>query len=259
MLYGISETGLGLAALAAFLVVIEVGFRLGLRSRAGSDDATKIHVGALQAALLGLLALLLGFTFAMAVSRFDTRKALVLEEANAIGTAYLRGQLLPPPHRQEIATLLEAYVAARLALYETAEPRRLDEAQVMAARLAARLWTVTAAVTAQDPRSVTAGLFVQSLNDVFDLKEKQRTALQNHVPEVVLHLLLTVSVVALGFVAYGAGLTGQRRHVSTSVVAVLIALVLVTILDIDRPRRGLIKVSQESMVRLQESLRGSRP
>lgn len=255
MLWAINEVVLGLAALAAFLVVIEIGFRPGRRRLAGSDDSVKAHVAALQAALLGLLALLLGFTFAMALSRFDTRRTLVLEEANAIGTTYLRSQFLPQPQRREVAGLLRAYVAARLVFYDAGiDKPRLDAANATAARLQERLWSVATAVAAQDPRSVPMGLFVQSLNDVIDLHEKRLTALQSHVPEVVLHLLLTVSAVALGFVAYGCGLTGQRRYVSTAFVALLIALVLTTILDLDRPRRGLITVNQESLLRLQDAL-----
>lgn len=249
------ELALVLAALATFLVVIEISFRLGHRHQATAEASLKSHVSALQAALLGLLALLLGFAFAMAVSRFDTRKALVLEESNAIGTTYLRARLLPEPQRQELKKLLHAYVDARLAFYDAGTDRaRLGAANTAAAQLSERLWSLAVGLADKDPRSVPLGLFVQSLNDVIDLHEKRLQALDNHVPEAVLYLLYGVASVALGFIGYGCGLDGQRRAVSTALVSILIALVLMVIIDIDRPRRGLIKVSQDSMIRLKQSI-----
>jgi hypothetical protein len=114
MLTNINEFVLFFVAVGAFFVAIEAGFRLGLRHRPSSDDGAREHVYALQAALLGLLALLLGFNFAMASSRFDARKALMQDEVNTIGTAWLRAQLLPQPQRDEISGLLRGYVSARI-------------------------------------------------------------------------------------------------------------------------------------------------
>lgn len=260
MLWGINEILLLLAAIAAFLVVIEFGFRLGRNRRRQSSEAEHAHVGALQASLLGLLGLLLGFTFAMAVSRFDTRKSLVLEEANAIGTAYLRIDLLPAQQRPELKRLFREYVETRLAFYEAGVKKvRLEEANASASRLQEHIWTLASTAAAQDPDSVMAGLLIQALNEMFDLREKRQVALDNHVPETVIYLLFAVALGALGFISYGTGLTGERRHRSTAIFALLIALVLTVILDLDRPRRGLVRVSQESMLRLQASLAQSAP
>lgn len=260
MLWSISEFTLIVVVLGMFFLVAEMGFQLGRRRWAEADERLKGHIGALQAALLGLLALLLGFTFAMAVTRFDTRKALVLEEANAIGTTVLRARLLPPPHQQEMGTLLRAYVDARLAFYDAGIDRvRLEAAHTTTTRLQEQLWLVAVALAAQDPYALPVGLFVQALNEVIDLHEKRRQALDNHVPETVLVLLVGVAVAALGFLGYSFGLDRTRRFWSSALVSVLIALVLALILDLDRPRRGLITVSQESMVRLQEAFKAPRP
>lgn len=261
MLWSISELAVVLGGLVVFCSVTEVGFQLGRRRRAGADEGLQSHMSALQAALLGLLALLLGFTFAMAVARFDTRKALVLEEANAIGTTYLRAQLLPPPHRQELLHLLRTYVDARLAFYDAGIDRvRLDAAHTTTIGLQEQLWRVTVALAEHDPHSVPIGLFIQALNDVIDLHEKRLRALENHVPETVLVLVFGVAAVALGFIGHSCGLSGgTRRFASTALVAALIVLVLAIILDLDRPRRGLIKVSQDSMVRLKATLEASGP
>lgn len=205
--------------------------------------------------MLGLLALLLGFTFSMAVSRFDARKALVLEEANGIGTAALRAQLLPSPQAGDIRRLLVAYTSARLDFYAAGiDPGRLEAANAQASRIEDQLWAMAVAVAAEDPRSVPIGLFIDSLNEVIDVKEKRRVALDNHVPETVLLLLYVTSFAALVLVGYGCGLGGQRHFLLNALLACLFALVLTTILDIYRPRRGLVQVSQDSLTRLKAEL-----
>ena len=141
MLLGVDEVILFFLGVAIFLAVIELGYRLGLGHRDASDDAGRTHITALQSALLGLLALLLGFTFAMAVSRFETRKTLVLEESNAIGKAYWRSQLIAPARRGELAKLLKDYVATRLEFHlAAADQARLDAANMASARIEQQLW-----------------------------------------------------------------------------------------------------------------------
>ena len=114
MLSHVDEFILFFALVGVFFVAIDCAFRLGLRHGARSDDGAKKHIDALQAALLGLLALLLGFNFIMASSRFDARKALIQDEVNIIGTTWQRAQLLPQQLRQEISKLLQGYVSARI-------------------------------------------------------------------------------------------------------------------------------------------------
>ena len=255
MLWNMGLLVLFTVTLAAFLVAIEIGFRFGLRNQHQDNHATKAHIGALQAALLGLLALLLGFTFAMAVSRFETRKSVVLDESNAIGTAWLRAQLLPLPQRQDIRKLLKAYLVARIEFHDAGiNHAQFSAASATTSRLQNQIWTLAAAAAEQDPRSIPTGLFIQSLNEMIDLSETHRIVLDNHVPDTVVYLLLVVSLGSLGFIAYGSGLSGHRRSCSTAIFALLVALVLVTILDMDRPRRGLIRVNQDSMLRLKEAL-----
>jgi len=255
MLWGIEEVALLLAFLAAFLVAVEVGFRLGVRSSDRSNELDRAHVSSLQAAVLGLLGLLLGFTVFMAISRFDTRKSLVLEEANAIGTTYLRSNFLPTAHRKAAQGLLQAHVSARLAFYSAGiDIARLEKANNESTRIEGELWALAVEAAAQDPRSLPTRLFIESLNNVIDVHEKRRVALENHVPEAVIYLLLIVSVASLGLLGYGCGLTRQRRPASNTLFALLIVLVLITILDIDRPRRGLIEVSHDSLIRLKATL-----
>jgi len=257
--FGLDEVVLFFIAVAIYLAVVEACFRLGLRHRDDSDADLKSHIMTLQTSLLGLLALLLGFTFAMAVARFDTRKSLVLEESNAIGKAYWRSQLVTPSQRAGLARQLTDYVKARVDFHRAAgDDARLQAANAESARIEQAIWASAGAVQQLDPSTVTL-LFIQSVNDMFDVNEKRRVALENRVPEPVLHLLFVVSVGALGFLAYGAGLTGRRRFISTAIFATLIAFVLTFIRDIDEPTTGLIRVSQESMIRLQSILERGAP
>lgn len=262
MLWRLNEIALFFIALAIFFVIIEVGFRLGLRfrHRDPNNDALMAHISALQAALLGLLALLLGFTFAMAVQRFDTRKSLVLEESNAIGKAYWRSQLVAPPQRDILGRLLRDYVEARVEFHDAgSDPTSLEAASANAARIEQQIWAAASAVQAQDTHPVVASLFIQSVNDMIDVNEKRRVALENHVPEPVFTLLFIVAVGALGFIACGSGVGGRRHFLSTAIFATLIALVLTFIRDIDQPRSGVIQVSQESMIRLKDALERNAP
>jgi hypothetical protein len=127
-----------LLTIALFALATEVGFRLGRWVKAKVPESAKSHIGTLEAAVLALLALMLGFSFAMSLSRYDTRRDLVLAEADAIDTTYLRAQLLPSPHNEEVPKLLRKYVDVRLAFYvvgiDDAEHRRQKAKRASGAR-----------------------------------------------------------------------------------------------------------------------------
>ena len=243
-----------------FLTATEAGFRFGFRRRSIEDEHTRSHISALQTALLGLLALMLGFTFAMSLTRYDKRKELVLAESNAIGTTYLRAQFLPEPHQSEIVRMLSAYVDSRLDFFSAGIDRdRLAAANAAAADLQQRLWKVTITMAERETRSVPLGLFIQSLNDAIDLNTDRLELLYNRVPLPVLAVVSILAIVTLSFIGYGCGLHGRRHLISTAFVSLLLVIVLTVIIDLDRPRRGLIQISQESMISLQEILKHARP
>ena len=244
------------ALLVCLLAAAEIGFLLGRRARPDIDDRTRSQINTIQAAVLGMLALLLGFTFSMSTSRYEIRKQLVLEESNAIGTTFLRAQLLPEPHRREASNLLRRYVDIRLEFYRAGiVPELLHQASDKTEKTHKELWSHAVAVGEKDPRAVTTGLFIQSLNEMIDLHSKRMAALENHVPEVVFLLLYLVSIIALGMLGYRCGLGGRRSLLMAMTTALLIAFVILIIMDLDRPRRGLIQVSQQRLIDLQESLR----
>src|SRR5262245_27219596 len=169
MLLNFSLVSLLVCALVVFLVALEVGYRLGQRRQDRTDEPDKSHTSALQGATLGLLALLLGFTFAMAVSRFDNRKTVIVDQANAIGTAELRGRLLGSPYAEKAAPLFRAYVDAWVQFKEAG----VDIDQIRAAEkrtfeLENQLWNLVREATAADPHSLPASLFASAMNDMID-------------------------------------------------------------------------------------------
>ena len=252
LLYSVDSGLIIIGLFIALLAALEIGSRLGRKSRSQIDDAAKSQVNSLQGAIIGLLALLLAFTLSMAISRYDTRRQLVLDEADAIGTTYLRTKLLPPPYAANAANLLRQYVANRLDFFNAGIDRaRIQAVNDQATHLQQQLWSIAATASAQDNRSIPIGLFVQTLNDTIDLQAKRLAAFENRVPETVIWLLLGVSVAAAGVVGYSNGL-GNHRHVFGALILIALLVVITwVIIDLDRPRRGLILVSQQSMIDLQ--------
>lgn len=257
-LYRINEFVIVVTLFLVLLGATEFGFRQGAAVSERYGAASKSQLSTLQGALLGLLALLLAFSFAMAESRYELRRQLVVEDSDAIGTAYLRSQTLPEPYRDDIARLLREYVEARLEFFTL----RLDDAKLeiideRARQVQRELWTKTLAVEQKNPSPVPTGLFITSLNEVFDVYAKRESAHSNHVPEVVLWLLFFVTIGAMEFVGYVCGVERLRSFSRTFGIALLLSLVILVIIDLDRPRRGLIEVSQKSMVDLRASLKSS--
>jgi hypothetical protein len=236
---------------AIFFLATEVGFRVGHIRRASVDESTKSQITTFQGAILGLLGLLLAFTISMALSRFEVRKEMVVEESNAIGTAYLRAQLLPQPEKTEISALFRQYVDVRL---EAARTRNLQDTITKSENLHDRLWLQAVALGKKLPQPFPTGLFIQSLNEVIDVHSKRLKAIIDHIPTSILLLLFTVGIFAMGAMGYGCGLGSGRYVISRLAMAVLIALVMLTIIDIDQPQRGLVRVGQQSMMSLRDSI-----
>jgi len=239
-----------------FFLVSEVCFRLGCIRRSSADESTKSQITTFQGAILALLGLLLAFTMSMALSRIEVRKQMVVEESNAIGTAYLRAQLLPEPEKTEISRLLRQYVDVRL---EGARTGNLQNVITKSEELHDRLWLQAVAVGKKVPQPFPTGLFIQSLNEVIDTHSKRLRAVMDQVPASILLLLFTVAIFGMGAMGYGCGLGNGHFIISRLAMAVLIAMVMLAIVDLDQPGRGLIRVSQQSMMSLRESINKPAP
>ena len=243
--------GLFFVVVVLVLAAIEGGYRLGMYRKRRSDQEKDAPVGAMVGATLGLLAFMLAFTFGLAASRFDTRKQLVLDEANAIGTTYLRAAMLPE-QRDEIRALLRSYVSARL---EAVRSGRVAEAILESEDMHGQLWSEATAVALQHPNSIVVGLFVESLNEVIDLHAKRVTAgLRNRIPGTIWVALLAIAILSLAAMGYHAGLVGTSRSLAIIVVAVAFSAVIALIADLDRPQEGTLIVSQQALVDVLQSM-----
>jgi hypothetical protein len=234
-----------LVSIVLIVAATEAGRRLGLRAgRRDGDD-----VSTLEAAMLGLLALMIGFTFAMAQSRFEVRRAAVLSEANAIGTAALRARLLPAPHSAEVIRLLKDYVQIRLDITRhVPSAADLKDATARSNEIEEKLWRQAMALATTNNAMVPTGLFIQAVNDVIDNQEKRLAAFRSRVPNVVLIALYAVAFVAIAIAGYAKGLHGRRVKLPTYLMGLLIAGVMLLIQDLDRPSSGFIRVSQQPML-----------
>lgn len=238
------------------LLALEAGFWVGKRRQRRAEHEKEAPVGAMVGAILGLLAFLLAFTFSMAASRFDTRRELVLDEANAIGTTYLRAGLVSEPERTEIRRLLREYVDVRL---EAVRPGMLVPGLKRSEELQGLLWTQATIVAEKSPTPIT-GLFVQALNEVIDLHAKRVTmGIRNRIPLTIWGALYVTALLAMAGVGYHAGLTGTTRPVATLALVVTFSGILWLIADLDRPQEGLLTVSQQAMVDLQKSIAPAKP
>ena len=242
-----------LVSVALILGCSEIGRRLGARAttRGGKNIST------LESAILALLALMIGFTFAMALSRFESRREAVLNEANAIGTTALRARLLPPPHHTESLKLLREYVQIRLDV--AGHGPSAIELSVGLARsneIQEALWQQVKAVAKKDNAMVPTGLFIQSLNDMIDNQEKRLTSLRDRVPNIVMLALYAMAAVASGFTGYASGLEARRSRLPVYITGVLLCTVILLIQDLDRPGSGFIRTSQQPMINTANSIAG---
>jgi hypothetical protein len=203
-------------------------------------------------ATLGLLAFILAFTFGMAAARFDARRQVLLDEANAIGTTYLRAGMLPE-RGEQIRVLLRDYVSARI---EAVQSGKLAEGIQRSENLQQEVWSEAEAVGQKNPNSIVVGLFVQSLNEMIDLHAKRvQAGVRSRIPGPIWLGLFAVAILSLTAMGYLEGLTGTRRSLAVIAVAIAFSVVIELIADLDRPQEGVLRVSQRALLDVQRSMK----
>jgi hypothetical protein len=236
-----------------FLLAAEAGFRLG-KYRRRHGEAEISHANAIIAATLALMAFMLAFTFGMGGSRFDSRRHLVVEESNAVGTTYLRAAMLPEAQRTEVRNLLREYVEVRLRIVQDLDGYAA-EGLARSEEIHGLLWSHAAALGRDNDRSITIGLFIESLNEVIDLHSKRVAAgLVHRIPAIIWITLFFIGLLGTTVIGYRAGLTGHRGIPATLALILAFSAVMILIMDLDRPGQGLFEVSQWSMAELLESM-----
>ena len=246
--------GVFAVVVALILVSCEIGHQFGLLVQRRTVEVIPAALGPMVGGLLGMLAFVLAMTFSMAASRYDLRRANVLDEANAIGTAYLRSDLIDAQHGAEVKKLLREYVDIRLRAVNGAAP--MDAAIRRSVEIHQLMWNQVAAAALSAPGTNTS-LMVQATNAVIDIHENRVNAgLHSRIPRSIWLALVAISVLTMMTMGTQTGLMGRRALVAVIPLSLAFAALIVLVVALDRPQKGLIKVSQQAMVDLQNSMGG---
>jgi hypothetical protein len=247
---------LAFALLAAMLVCIEAGHRIGRRRAAEAGDAAPAGFGVVEGAVFALLGLLIAFTFSGALSRFDERRQLIVDEANAIGTAYLRIDLLPGDAQPALREKFRNYLDARLAVYRAVPDMKAVEAELARANaIQQEIWRQSLERAPAGPSATM--LLLPALNEMFDIATTRTMAVRMHPPTVVFALLF-------GFALLGAVLAGNamatvpgRHWLHSAAFAFALAGAVYVIIDMEYPRLGFIRVDSfdQVLIDLRQSMR----
>jgi len=234
---------------AALWAAAQLGLVFRRRHHAPDEDTEDFTF--IVGATLTLLGLIIGFTFSMAVSRYDQRKNLEEQEANAIGTEYLRVDVLPPADAAKIRTLLKVYLDRRILYYEARDKEAITELNAETTQIQNQLWAAAIAPAKVQPNPLTA-LAVAGMNDVLNSQGYAQAAWWNRIPASAWILLVTISIFCNLLIGYGVRLKSELLFL---ILPVVLSISLFLIADIDSPRRGVIHIRAQNLESLAESLK----
>jgi hypothetical protein len=239
------------------LLVLWFSARIGyaLRKRRELDEGMHEDFGVILAATLTLLGLIIGFTFSMATSRFDQRKHYEEEEASAIGTEYVRADLMPAADAARVRTLLSKYLDQRVLFYTTGNLHKLQQVNADTAQLQSELWSSVAVPAHAQPTTVMA-LAVTGMNDVLNSQGNTQAAWWNRIPVAAWELMVAIAICCNLLLGYGARQI-QRKAILLAVLPLVVSIAFLLIADLDSPRGGVIRVNPRNLESLAQSLHPS--
>lgn len=250
MLDPLYESNIAITCVVTILLIVgatELGGWIGQRRRRLLTGKAP-DVSTLTGASLGLLALLLAFSFSLALSRYDARRSMVVEEANTIGSAANFALMLPEPAQRRILPLLHDYAVVRTELGVPYNPTKFDRDVARSLDLQNQLWQEAVSLTASSPQSLPVYRFVASLNELNNIHETRVSALRYHVPASVMAVLIGVAIVAMGFAGYQARVMGLTQRIAMLIMSLMLAAVIMLIVDLDLPSRGLIQIPVRALI-----------
>ncbi len=247
---------LGLTVLLILLLFMEAGFRLGLRHGPARKDTEKTLRGDVTlSAMLALLGLMLAFTYAFSLSRADLRKQAVVNEANAIGTAFLRADLAPEPGRSELRQHLLEYARTReLTAEGVKNVKHLHELIGRSLEAQGKLWPATMLAIQGGVSTPLEALLVQAINGVLDAHTTRFAMGFDHLPPLVLFALILVAALSMAGAAHNAGIRGRMIRWRMISFAFIMVTLIVIIVDFDQSLRGFIQVSNQSLISLVQDM-----
>ena len=231
------------------LIVNQIAYEIGRRNKDAENTEMKSQSTAIQTGIIGLLALLLGFTFNMSLHRYDARSSAVIEEAGAIARVAMQAKLLSADIRQEAFKELDTYLALRISLSQVdlSIPEQRNALNKKVSLSQTNLIDLAQKEMSQAKSHYIANGFFQALSNMIQIENKRTAMLRLHVPEPVLFLLFCVFITVGGMLGYNSGLGKKRPAFPTILLFTLIVLVVFIIIDLDRPKRGIIQVNQDSL------------
>jgi len=264
MLMGLYSLNNGVPMLVLFVTTVVVvslsydgGFRAGRWRSRRPDREKEVVVRSMVGTMLGLLTFILAFTFWLAATHFDGARQALLNEANAIRTAYLRADLLPEPQRAEIRDLLREYVDVRL---EGARSGKIQQAIARSEELHSQLWSQAVAAGEKSSSPYFTGYFIQSLNDLIALHTRRLTVGREFsIPLPIWIMLYVIMPLAVASIGCHAGLTETGRPLVAVAFVLIISVVMTLIADLDNPRKGWLRVSQQALVDLRRTMGAPAP
>ncbi|MHA4808072.1 bestrophin-like domain [Flavitalea flava] len=257
-LYNTSSFIISICLILAMVILYYLGFRIKAKKAAKNPGQSDEGFGAIEGSLLGLLALLLSFTFGMSSSRHDSRFQVMIQEANAIGTAILRADLFPDSERVELRSHFKNYVEARIAQYDAGiDPEKNSLAAEQTGLHADSLWKIAVVAAKSENATVRnrGSMMVSSLNDMIDAVTTRKASRETTMPGLILDLLFLLCLTSSFIVGYGS--KRKLDWIVASGFSVMIAITVFTILDLDRPHRGLINLdrAEQNMLELRGMLK----
>lgn len=242
------------------MIFIEVGYRLGIIAHKKSEDEKEAPISGVSGAVLGLSAFIMAFTFAIAAERYQAKKGLVRDDANAIRSAFVRADFVPEPDRAESKRLLKMYLEKRLAFAKAGQVEQQDVGRLLAEtdRIQRRLWAIAVANAERDMNSDVAALYIESLNDLSEVHARRLAiGVRERIPIGIWIVLYSLTILGMISMGYHAGIAGSKRSKATWIVAISFGMVIALIASLDRPS-GFIKVTQQPLVDVQEFIGGDR-
>ncbi len=239
------------------LLAFEAGYRFGIFRQKKVQNKEEPALNSMVGAALALMAFLLAFEMSIAVNRFDTRRLLVVDEANAIGTAFLRAGYLPEPYPNEIHSLLGDLVDLRVQALKTSN---LKGNFSQTADVISLVWEKTQKIVEENPARVEITAFMDAINEVINVTNARNMAvLTSRLPPTIILALYLVAILSIMMVGYQHSYAGKRNLFSIVVLILIFTVVMMLIVDLDRPREGLLQVSQQALLELQQEIHNSMP
>ena len=252
--YQIDHHLIALLMVALLVGACEIGFRAGSRKHDAPETFRTLMSG-IGAATFGLLALLLGFTLAMAIGRWDARRDALVAESNAIGTLSLRAGLFEESVRDPLRASLQEYTDARIAMVSAGgDLDRFRAARQMSESLQPEIWSAVERAGTLETSPAKLSSLITATNELIDIHELRLAAIENFLPASLFLLLLGVAAVAIYLLAWSFGAAGHGGRIATLAIPLLVATVLFLIMDINRPQRGTFQVGVDTLERVQDSI-----